>query len=67
MENAEQAVKDLVFQTENTFAQSFAESGINELAKNAGKQNMQSMADGINENKTVVDEAVKQPLNQMLN
>ncbi|NKC67177.1 tape measure protein [Vagococcus fluvialis] len=60
MENAEQAVKDLVFKSESTFAQSFAESGINELAKNAGKQNMQSMADGINENKTVVDEAVKQ-------
>ena len=59
MENAEQAVKDLVFKTESTFAQSFAESGINELAKNAGKQNMQSMADGITENKQVVDEAVK--------
>ncbi|MEG0286023.1 MAG: tape measure protein [Vagococcus sp.] len=58
MENADQAIKNMVFKSKDTFAESFASSGINELLQNQGKENVKNIADGMNQNKEVVDQAL---------
>lgn len=65
MENADQALKDQVFKMPETFKQSFAESGITELLQEQGKQNVQAIADGIEDNTEVLDQAIENVTNSV--